>query len=177
MFSPTKDTEKSQTQRQSNCDGNENSKGKSQHLLKLTVAGTPSSCRAPWFDTKIPFKPCLTASRASSPGKSKTAIVWKRQLNRRLGFRRWKIPVKGSLTSHIYTLLRTFRIEIHQRLRSRIVATVSLAKMLALLTIESWHKIFSRQQIDMQLKCICSHKGVLLLSVFIIINKIIPFSL
>jgi len=31
-----------------------------------TVAGTPSSCRAPWFDTTIPSTPCSTAFLAIS---------------------------------------------------------------------------------------------------------------
>lgn len=37
----------------------------------LTVAGTPSSCRAPWFDTRIPFTPIFTASLASSAKEGK----------------------------------------------------------------------------------------------------------
>jgi len=32
----------------------------------LTVAGTESSCLAPWFDTTMPAAPCFTASIASS---------------------------------------------------------------------------------------------------------------
>ena len=31
-----------------------------------TVAGAPSNCRPPWFDTRIPCTPCCTARRASS---------------------------------------------------------------------------------------------------------------
>lgn len=40
----------------------------------LTVAGTPSSWRAPWFDTRIPFTPIFTASLASSAGKQTHTI-------------------------------------------------------------------------------------------------------
>lgn len=45
----------------------------------LTVAGTPSSCRAPWFDTRIPFTPSFTAFLASSAEKNKkigSATSW-----------------------------------------------------------------------------------------------------
>lgn len=40
-------------------------------VLILTVAKTPSSCRAPWLDTSIPSMPYLRASLASSAGKNK----------------------------------------------------------------------------------------------------------
>ena len=37
----------------------------------LTEATTPSSCRPPWLDTKIPATPCLTASWASSAARKR----------------------------------------------------------------------------------------------------------
>lgn len=40
-------------------------------LGSLTVAGTPSSCLAPWLDTRIPSTPWISASNASSAGGKK----------------------------------------------------------------------------------------------------------
>ena len=34
--------------------------------FELTVAGTPSSCLAPWLDTRIPSTPAATPRSASS---------------------------------------------------------------------------------------------------------------
>lgn len=47
-------------------------KQQKRHAQTQTVAGTPSSCRAPWLDTRMPSTPWFTARTASSPDDTQT---------------------------------------------------------------------------------------------------------